>query len=152
MHRISGLIIQHFFFIWAVSSCIMDMATRIRGNPKGRILASKKAKLKQTRSGPKLPPPPVPVLFLHFNISMISCCLSDGSCCLFQDPSTIAAIQSQVTLLVRAMYSNPPAHGARIVQTVLHDPALYQEISLVDTIFCSVYRNCTSALATGPRL
>ena len=64
-----------------------------------------------------------------------------------QDPSTIAAIQSQVTLLVRAMYSNPPAHGARIVQTVLHDPALYQEISLVDTIFCSVYRNCTSALA-----
>ena len=25
------------------------------------------------------------------------------------------------------MYSNPPSHGVRIVQTVLEDPALYQE-------------------------
>ena len=45
------------------------------------------------------------------------------------------------------MYSNPPAHGARIVQTVLHDPALYQEISLVETIFCSLHKYCTSVLA-----
>ena len=28
-------------------------------------------------------------------------------------------MKSQITLLVRAMYSNPPAHGARIVNTVL---------------------------------
>ena len=47
-------------------------------------------------------------------------------CVCVQDPATIGPIQSQVTLLVRASYSNPPAHGARIVHTVLHDPALYQ--------------------------
>ena len=28
-------------------------------------------------------------------------------------------MKSQLTLLVRAMYSNPPAHGARIVDVVL---------------------------------
>ncbi len=44
-----------------------------------------------------------------------------------QDQATIGPLQSQVTLLVRASYSNPPAHGARIVNTVLQDPALYQE-------------------------
>jgi len=36
-------------------------------------------------------------------------------------------IKSQMTLIVRAMVSNPPAHGARIVETVLSDPALYEE-------------------------
>ena len=30
-------------------------------------------------------------------------------------------------VIFRAMYSNPPSHGVRIVQTVLEDPALYQE-------------------------
>ncbi len=28
-------------------------------------------------------------------------------------------MKSQLTLLVRAMYSNPPAHGARVVNLVL---------------------------------
>ena len=35
--------------------------------------------------------------------------------------------QSQLTLIIRAMYSNPPAHGCRIVDTVLKDPAMYQD-------------------------
>jgi len=43
------------------------------------------------------------------------------------DTAPIASMKSQLTLLVRAMYSNPPAHGARIVDVVLQDPALYQE-------------------------
>jgi len=34
---------------------------------------------------------------------------------------------SQIKLDVRPMYSNPPIHGARIVTTVLSDPALAQE-------------------------
>ncbi len=34
---------------------------------------------------------------------------------------------SQIKLDVRAMYSNPPVHGARIVATILADPALKQE-------------------------
>ena len=33
----------------------------------------------------------------------------------------------QLTLVARGMYSNPPAHGARIVEKVLNDPELYQE-------------------------
>jgi malate dehydrogenase len=44
-----------------------------------------------------------------------------------RDPAVIPSFKSQMTLIVRAMYSNPPAHGCRIVDVVLKDPALYQE-------------------------
>uniref|UniRef100_UPI00358FD994 aspartate aminotransferase, cytoplasmic n=1 Tax=Myxine glutinosa TaxID=7769 RepID=UPI00358FD994 len=44
-----------------------------------------------------------------------------------RDPDTLACIKSQMVLLVRAMWSNPPSHGARIVATVLGDPALREE-------------------------
>lgn len=37
------------------------------------------------------------------------------------------AVQSQVELVIRPMYSNPPSHGALIVHTVLSDPALFKE-------------------------
>ncbi|KAL7752265.1 ribosomal RNA processing protein [Sorochytrium milnesiophthora] len=37
------------------------------------------------------------------------------------------AAGSQIAKLVRAMYSNPPAYGARIVSLVLNDPSLYAE-------------------------
>ena len=40
---------------------------------------------------------------------------------------TSAAMASQFTLLVRAMYSNPPAFGSRIVSTILNDAALRSE-------------------------
>lgn len=40
---------------------------------------------------------------------------------------TAAAIQSHLTLVVRYMYSNPPAFGARIVDTVLSDTELRAE-------------------------
>jgi len=33
-----------------------------------------------------------------------------------------ARVLSQLKLVIRAMYSNPPAHGARIVQKVLGCP------------------------------
>lgn len=36
-------------------------------------------------------------------------------------------IHSQITLLIRGLYSNPPAYGARIVSKVLNTPALRQE-------------------------
>lgn len=35
--------------------------------------------------------------------------------------------KSQLTLIVRGMYSNPPNHGARIVATVLGNEDLYEE-------------------------
>lgn len=44
-----------------------------------------------------------------------------------KDAKTTAAVASQLTLIVRAMYSNPPAFGARIVGTVLNDDKLRKE-------------------------
>jgi len=35
-----------------------------------------------------------------------------------------AAVESQLKITIRPMYSNPPRHGARIVKTVLSDPRL----------------------------
>ncbi|XP_024081614.1 probable aspartate aminotransferase, cytoplasmic isoform X2 [Cimex lectularius] len=42
----------------------------------------------------------------------------------FSSPEVIPQVRSQVTLIVRGMYSNPPYHGARIVSTILLDPVL----------------------------
>ena len=44
-----------------------------------------------------------------------------------KDQSNVVNFKSQMTLIIRAMYSNPPAHGVRIVDTVLNNPDLYQE-------------------------
>lgn len=41
------------------------------------------------------------------------------------DASLVAALKSQLTWIVRGMYSNPPAHGARVVATVLGDKQLF---------------------------
>ena len=43
------------------------------------------------------------------------------------DANSVANFKSQMTLIIRAMYSNPPAHGGRIVDTVMADPAMYDE-------------------------
>lgn len=39
----------------------------------------------------------------------------------------LAQVKSQLTLIVRGMYSNPPNHGARIVATVLQNPDLFKQ-------------------------
>merc|ERR1719495_2035654 len=44
-----------------------------------------------------------------------------------KDAKMVANIKSQLTLIIRAMYSNPPAHGCRIEDTVLEDSMMYQE-------------------------
>lgn len=36
-------------------------------------------------------------------------------------------VDSQLKIVVRPMYSNPPIHGARIASTILGNPALYEE-------------------------
>lgn len=43
------------------------------------------------------------------------------------DPLTAKKIISQIKLLIRANYSNPPAQGARIISTVLSSPELTHE-------------------------
>ncbi|EAR96809.2 class I/II aminotransferase (macronuclear) [Tetrahymena thermophila SB210] len=40
---------------------------------------------------------------------------------------TAAKCLSQLKLVIRPMYSNPPAHGARIATKILTDPTLYNE-------------------------
>jgi len=42
-------------------------------------------------------------------------------------PETVKRVMSQLDVIIRNLYSNPPKHGANIVKTVLSDPVLYQE-------------------------
>lgn len=44
-----------------------------------------------------------------------------------ESKATATKLDSQVKLIVRAMYSNPPCHGAFIVDTIVRDPTLYKE-------------------------
>ena len=44
-----------------------------------------------------------------------------------KDRSVIANVKSQLTFVVRGMYSNPPAHGARVVEKVLNNERLFAE-------------------------
>lgn len=39
----------------------------------------------------------------------------------------VTNVMSQLDIIIRNLYSNPPKHGANIVKTVLSDAALYQE-------------------------
>jgi aspartate aminotransferase len=43
------------------------------------------------------------------------------------DPEERARVESQLKIVIRPMYSNPPIHGAHIVSTVLNSPELKKE-------------------------
>ncbi|KAG7450456.1 glutamic oxaloacetic transaminase AAT1 [Guyanagaster necrorhizus] len=43
------------------------------------------------------------------------------------DPAEKARVDSQLKIVIRPMYSNPPMHGALIANGILSDPALYSE-------------------------
>jgi aspartate aminotransferase len=43
------------------------------------------------------------------------------------DPEEKARVESQLKIVIRPMYSNPPLHGARIANTILSSPELYGE-------------------------
>ena len=43
------------------------------------------------------------------------------------DPEEKARVESQLKILIRPMYSNPPLHGARIANTILANKDLYKE-------------------------
>ena len=45
-------------------------------------------------------------------------------CCVLPTTELASTIRSQLKLLCRRLWSNPPNHGARIVTTVLNNPAL----------------------------
>lgn len=62
------------------------------------------------------------------------------------DPKPVANLKTQLTLIIRAMYSNPPSHGARIVATVLNDPELYEEWKISIKIMSSRIKEMRQAL------
>lgn len=43
------------------------------------------------------------------------------------DPEEKARVESQLKIVIRPMYSNPPLHGARIANAILSNPGLYGE-------------------------
>ena len=44
-----------------------------------------------------------------------------------ESPEEKKRVDSQIKILVRPLYSNPPVHGARIASEILNDPALNQQ-------------------------
>lgn len=51
-----------------------------------------------------------------------------GNLCIVLNSKTgMDGVSSQVCKIIRAIYSSPPAFGARVVSTVLNTPALYEE-------------------------
>lgn len=44
-----------------------------------------------------------------------------------QDPEEKARVESQLKIIIRPMYSNPPSNGARLANAILSDPTLYAE-------------------------
>lgn len=43
------------------------------------------------------------------------------------DPEEKARVDSQLKIVIRPMYSNPPLHGARIANAILGDQVLYSQ-------------------------
>ncbi|XP_038070765.1 aspartate aminotransferase, cytoplasmic-like isoform X2 [Patiria miniata] len=47
--------------------------------------------------------------------------------CVVNNTDTKVPMNSQLTRMIRTMYSSPPSHGARIVSTALNNPALFAQ-------------------------
>lgn len=45
---------------------------------------------------------------------------------------TAQIVMSQIKLTIRAMYSSPPLHGARIVSRILNNPIYKQEWKVIN--------------------
>eukprot|EP00960_Hanusia_phi_P069260 767048-Hanusia_phi.AAC.5 len=67
-----------------------------------------------------------------------------------KDPAVATKVTSQLGLIIRAMVSNPPLHGARIVSTVISDPELYKqwdtELKLMANRIISMRQDLVDAL------
>ena len=46
---------------------------------------------------------------------------------LCSDADEVKRVESQLKIIIRSLYSNPPIHGARIATHILNTPALYNE-------------------------
>eukprot|EP00468_Gymnochlora_sp_CCMP2014_P008536 CAMPEP_0167747156 /NCGR_PEP_ID=MMETSP0110_2-20121227/4124_1 /TAXON_ID=629695 /ORGANISM="Gymnochlora sp., Strain CCMP2014" /LENGTH=405 /DNA_ID=CAMNT_0007632025 /DNA_START=82 /DNA_END=1299 /DNA_ORIENTATION=- len=66
------------------------------------------------------------------------------------DPEEAKKVESQLKILARPMYSNPPIQGANIINTILDDPALKQQwfddVKLMADRIISMRQGLTDAL------
>ena len=46
---------------------------------------------------------------------------------LCSDAEEVKRVESQLKIIIRPLYSNPPIHGARIATHILNTPQLYNE-------------------------
>lgn len=61
------------------------------------------------------------------------------------NPERLSVVRTQLVLIVRETWSNPPAFGARIVSTILNNPQLNREwygfrthLVVVRVIYCTL--------------
>lgn len=66
-----------------------------------------------------------------------------------QDPSEKEKVLSQVKILARAMYSNPPLYGAKVVSTVLNTPELNSQWLVDVKTMADRIINMRTALVSG---
>ena len=57
-------------------------------------------------------------------------------CCIVNTSEAATAVRSQLLQFCRALWSNPPNHGARIVTIALNNPSLKQEWYVLCLFVC----------------
>ena len=83
---------------------------------------------------------PCPVLCQEYGKSHDGCTADNSNCIqglygervgafsvVCEDAAEKSRVDSQIKILVRPLYSNPPVHGARIASEILNDPALNKQ-------------------------
>jgi aspartate aminotransferase, mitochondrial len=65
------------------------------------------------------------------------------------DPEAAARVVSQLKMVIRPMYSNPPRHGARLVSTILSDPQLSQDFVVECAGMADRIKSMRTALTVG---
>ena len=64
-------------------------------------------------------------------------------------PETMPKVGSQIKYLIRANYSNPPLHGARIISTILKSPELTSEWKMELNNMCERVKEMRKALVAA---
>ena len=61
---------------------------------------------------------------------------------LCSDADEVKRVESQLKIIIRPLYSNPPIHGARVATHILNTPSLYNEwcvyLSMMYGVFISL--------------
>ena len=58
---------------------------------------------------------------------------------LCSDADEVKRVESQLKIIIRPLYSNPPIHGARVATHILNTPSLYNEWCVYLSIMYGVF-------------